>query len=148
MGNEQMLADVQHRAAQIIHPHDELGRRLQFPCNLCQDVSGLHQIISFFRRRITREENIDVHFAEQIFGLFQMQAGGIFLDKGGERVSSFGQFPVLSQFRRRLKFGKANIWGGCRSNFSALLLFHSDLFFKNEIVTKECGGAEDDHCQQ
>src|SRR6266403_4713474 len=102
------------------------------------------RIMSFFRRRITREEDVDVHFAEQIFGLFQMQTAGIFLDKGGKRVASFSQFAVLSQFRRCLKFGKADIWRGRRSNFSALFLFHSDLFFKNKVITKECGAAEDD----
>ena len=54
MRNEQVLADMQHRAAHIVHPHNQLRRRLQFPRNLSQHVSGLYDVLNFFRRRMTR----------------------------------------------------------------------------------------------
>ena len=107
----------------------------------------MHNIVSLLRRRITREENVDVHFAEQIFCFFDMQPGGIFLDKGNERVTSLSQLPILSQFRRCLKLGKTDVWRGCRRNLSTLFLFHCDFFFDEKVVTKPGGTAENNHCQ-
>src|SRR5437868_12099236 len=77
-----------------------------------------------------------------------MQSGGIFLDKSDQCVASFGQFPVLPQLRRRLKFGETNVWCRRRSDFSTLLLFHCDLFFNETVVTEPGGTAEDDQRQQ
>src|SRR5205823_7181478 len=72
----------------------------------------------------------------------------IFLDKGDECVTSLGEFPILSQFRRCLKLGKANVWRRCNRNFSTLLLLHFDFFFDEKIVTKPGGTTEDDHGEQ
>jgi hypothetical protein len=70
------------------------------------------------------------------------------LDKGDERVASFGQFSVLAQLEGCLKFRQADVrrrWG---SNFSTLLLFHCDFFFDEGVVTEPRGAAKDDQCEQ
>ena len=77
-----------------------------------------------------------------------MQSGGIFLDKRDERVTGFGQLPLLSQLRRRLKLGEADVGRRRWRDFSTLLLFHCDLRFDESVVTKPSGTAEDDQCQQ
>src|SRR6266478_1623790 len=143
-----MFANVQHRTAHIVHAHNQLGRRFQLPRNLRKDVSGFHHVFHFLRRRVTREQKVDVHFAEQIPGFFGVQSGWIFLDEGDERVASFGQFPFLPQLRRRLKFGETDVRRGRRRNFSALFLFHCHFLFDEAVVAEPGGSSEDDQCQQ
>src|SRR6058998_3184632 len=77
-----------------------------------------------------------------------MHSGGIFLDKNNQRVSSFSEFPFLSQLRRCLKFGETNVGSRRRSDFSTLLFFHCDFFFVETVVTEPGGAAEDDQRQQ
>jgi len=87
--NEQMFANVQHRAAHIVHAHDQLRRRLELPRNLRQYVTGFHDVFGLLRRGITRQQNINVHFPEQIPRFVKMLSGGIFLDERDERIASF-----------------------------------------------------------
>ncbi len=75
-----------------------------------------------------------------------MLSRGIFLDKGDECIASFGQFPFLSQLRRRLKFRQADVRGRRRSNFSTLLFFYRDFFLNKAVVAEPGGTAEDDQC--
>src|SRR2546429_5853011 len=77
-----------------------------------------------------------------------MHSGGIFWDKNNQRVSSFSEFPFLSQLRRCLKFGETDVGSRRRSDFSTLLFFHCDFFFDETVVTEPGGAAEDDQRQQ
>src|SRR5260370_33840437 len=97
---------------------------------------------------MTRQQNVNVHFPEQIPRFVKMLSGGIFLDERDERIASFGQFPVLSQLCRRLKFRQTDVRRGWRSNFAALLLFDCDFFFDKGVVTEPGGSAEDDQCEK
>src|SRR5439155_10833928 len=132
----------------MMHRLVEIGSALQLPRNLREHVPRPYNIVGLLGRRITREEDVDVHFAEQIFGFFDMQPGGIFLDKGDERVTGLSQLPILSQLRRCLKLGKTDVWRRCRRNLSTLFLFHCDFFFDEKVVTKPGGTAEDDQGQE
>src|SRR6476646_2839976 len=97
---------------------------------------------------MTRQQNVNVHFPYQIPGFVKVLSRGIFLDECDERITSFGQFSILSQLGCRLKFRETDVRRGWRSNFAALLLFHCDLFFYKGIVTEPGGAAEDDQCEQ
>ena len=63
MRNQQMLADVQHDSAHVVHAHDQLGRRLYFSRDLVQDIARLDDVFFLFGRRGAREEDADVDFA-------------------------------------------------------------------------------------
>src|ERR1700751_2078270 len=77
-----------------------------------------------------------------------MFSGGIFLNKCNERITSFGQFSVLSQLRCRLKLGKTDVRHRRWCDFSTLLFFYRDLFLYKRVVTEPGGAAEDDQRQQ
>ena len=64
MRDEQALADMKHRAIQIVHPHDQLGRRFYFARDLLQNVAGFDDVFLFFGRRRARKKNVDIHFAQ------------------------------------------------------------------------------------
>ena len=52
--NEQMLSNMQHSAAHIVHAHDQLRCRLQLPRNLRQYVPRFHHVLDLFRRGMAR----------------------------------------------------------------------------------------------
>src|SRR5207253_8740954 len=77
-----------------------------------------------------------------------MQTGGIFLNERSERVASLGQFALLAQFRRGLKFRQADGRRRLGRNVAALLVTHGDVLVEGKTITKEGIAAEHDQSQQ
>ena len=89
--NEQLVADVQHGAAEIVRAHDQLRGRFELRRDPGEDVAAAHDVFLFFRRRIIREQDAGVDFAEQILRFADVRAARIFLDERGQRGARFGQ---------------------------------------------------------
>ena len=94
MRDEQLLADPQHRPAQVVGAHDQFRRGLELVRNPRQHVAAAHSVFLFFRRRIIGKQNTDVYFAEQILRFVDVKTARICLDECGQRRACFGQFAV------------------------------------------------------
>ena len=148
MGNEKAFADVEHGAAHVVHPHDQLGRRFHFPRDLGQYIAWFDDVFFFFRRGRAREEDTDVQFAQQILGFVCVRTGRIFLDVSGESGARFRNFSVLSQLGRGLIFRQRQINARFRRDFSALFFGDLNVFLENVVVSEPGGPAENDDCEK
>ena len=104
-----LLADPQHRPAQVVGPHDQFRRGLDLVRNPRQHVAAAHDVFLFFRSRIIGEQNTDVYFAEQVLRFADVKTARIRLDECGQRRACFGQFAVAPEFLRSLEFRQADI---------------------------------------
>src|SRR2546430_9095987 len=125
-----------------------LGRSLRVPGHLREHVARLDDVVLLLRRGITREKDVDVHFAREVFGFFDVQAARIFLNEQRERAACFRQFSLLPQFRRRLKLRQAHIHGRPGSNLPALFFAYFDLRLKENVVAEKASSAKNDYRQQ
>src|SRR6202011_5046720 len=110
--------------------------------------SRLDRVLLFLGRGRARQQDVDVNFAKEVLGFFDVLAGRIFLNECGERATGLGQFPFLPQFRGGFKFRQTDVRARFGWNFTTLFFSDLDVLFENEVVTKPGRAAKDDHSQQ